>query len=122
LKLTSYGKRLLSKDEINRVIGIVGGWSFTKARCPCSWGIPERCLQDVKPIPNDWKGLQGHPGGLEHLSTQAQDRLIVLQAWRQQLLNATTLCNDFMNATGVLTGVLVSTQTVKKKLHDAGLR
>jgi hypothetical protein len=51
--------------------------------------------------------LQGHAGGREHSTTQAQDRFIVIQARRQQFSNATTLRNDFQNATGVR----VSTQT-----------
>jgi hypothetical protein len=62
--------------------------------------------------------LQGHAGGRELSTTQAQVRFIVLQARRQRFSNATTLCNDFKNATGVR----VSTQTVKNRLHDAGLR
>ena len=56
--------------------------------------------------------------GQERSTTQAQDRLIVLQARHHWFCNATTLRNDFQNATGVRT----STQTVRNLLHDAGLR
>jgi hypothetical protein len=59
--------------------------------------------------------LQGHAGGREHSTTQAQDWFIVLQARRQWFSNATTLCNDYQNATGVR----VSTQTVRNRLHNA---
>jgi hypothetical protein len=59
-----------------------------------------------------------HAGGRERSTTQAQDRFFVLQAWRQRSSNATTLRNDFQNATGVR----MSTQTVRNRLHDAGLR
>jgi transposase len=62
--------------------------------------------------------LQGHAGGCKRSTTQAQDRLIVLQARRQRFLNDMTLRNDFQN----VTGVRVSTQTVRNRLHDAGLR
>jgi transposase len=46
-----------------------------------------------------------------------QDRFIVLQTRRQRFSNATTLRNDLQNATGVR----VSTQSVRNRLHDAGL-
>jgi hypothetical protein len=53
-------------------------------------------------------------------TTQAQDRCIVHmhQVRCQRFLNAATLNNDFQNATGVR----VSTQIVRNRLHDAGLR
>jgi hypothetical protein len=52
------------------------------------------------------------------LYTQAQEQFIVLKARRQWTLNATTLSYDFQNAYGVR----VCTQTVRSRLHDAGLR
>ena len=38
--------------------------------------------------------------------------------FRHRFDNATTLCRDFQNATGVR----ISTQTIRNQLHDAGLR
>jgi len=61
--------------------------------------------------------LQVHAGGRERLTTQAQDRFIAFHARRQRFSNATTLRNDFQNATGVR----VSAHTVRSRLHDAGL-
>jgi transposase len=61
--------------------------------------------------------LRGHAGGRER-SCPEPIYNIVLQARRQRFSNATTLSNDFQSTTGVL----VSTQTVRNRLHDAGLR
>jgi hypothetical protein len=67
VKLCSKNNKLWQIDKLDVVLlkmgetGVldVGGWSFTKARCPCPWGTLESCLQDVEPIPNDWKCLAG---------------------------------------------------------------
>ena len=45
-------------------------------------------------------------------------RLMVVQARRHRFDNATTLRRDSQNATGVR----MSTQTIRNRLHDAGLR
>ena len=52
-------RRRLSEDEMKRVTGMLRGWPFTKGRCQYTWGIPDHCRQDVKPIPDDWKCLAG---------------------------------------------------------------
>ncbi|XP_060591326.1 uncharacterized protein LOC132746258 [Ruditapes philippinarum] len=54
-------------------------------------------------------------GNVRRLKTRT-DLLSFRQARRQRLSNATTLRNDFQNATGVR----VSRQTVRNRLHDAG--
>ena len=59
-----------------------------------------------------------HAGGRERSTNEVQDQLLVVQAWRHQFDNATTLRRDFQNATGVR----ISTQTIRNRLHDAGLR
>ena len=48
----------------------------------------------------------------------AQDRFLVVQARCHRFDNATTLRTDFQRATGVR----ISTQTIRNRLHDAGLR
>ena len=49
---------------------------------------------------------------------EVQDRFLVVQARRHRFDNATTLRRDFQNATGVR----ISTQTIRNRLHDADLR
>ena len=63
-------------------------------------------------------GGGGGGGGLERSTNAVQDRFLVVQAWRHRFDNATTLRRDFQNATGVR----ISTQTIRNRLHDAGLR
>ena len=57
-------------------------------------------------------------GGRERSTNEVQDQFLVVQAWRHRFDNATTLRRDFQNATGVR----ISTQTIRNRLHDAGLR
>ena len=57
-------------------------------------------------------------GGRERSTNEVQDRFLVVQARRHRFDNATTLRRDFQNATGRR----ISTQTIRNRLHDAGLR
>ena len=59
-----------------------------------------------------------HAGGRERSINEVQDRFLVVQARRYRFDNTTTLRRDFQNATGVR----ISTQTIRNRLHDAGLR
>ena len=62
--------------------------------------------------------MLGGGGGRERSTNEVQDRFLVVQARRLRFDNATTLRRDFQNATGVR----ISTQTIRNRLHDAGLR
>ena len=59
-----------------------------------------------------------HGGGRQRLTTPQQDRYLTLQARQNQFAPANVLQNAFQNATGVR----VSTQTVRRRLHEAQLR
>ena len=59
-----------------------------------------------------------HAGGRERSTNELQDRFLVVQARCHRFDNATTLRRDFQNSTGVC----ISTQTIRNRLHDAGLR
>ena len=59
-----------------------------------------------------------HAGGRECSTNEVQDRFLVVQARRHRFDNATTLRRDFQNATSVH----IRTQTIRNRLHDAGLR
>jgi hypothetical protein len=52
-------RRRLSEDEMNRSIGMLEAGRSQRHVAHILGGIPERCLQDVEPIPNDWKCLAG---------------------------------------------------------------
>ena len=56
--------------------------------------------------------------GRERSTNEVQDRFLVVQARRHRFDEATTLRRDFQNATDVR----ISTQTIRNRLHDAGLR
>ena len=56
--------------------------------------------------------------GRERSTNEVQDRFLLVQARRHRFDNATTLRRDFQNAIGVR----ISTQTIRNRLHDAGLR
>ena len=62
--------------------------------------------------------MHQHAGDRECSTTRAQDRFITLQARCHRFNNATTLRSELQNATGVC----LSTQTIRNRLHEAGLR
>jgi transposase len=111
-------RRRLSEDEMNKGIGMLeagGSQRHVANALGVSQSVVSRMLSQFQMTGNV---LHGHAGGQERSTTQAQDRFNVLQARRQRFSNATTLLNDFHNATGVR----VSTQTVRNRLHNVGLR
>jgi len=59
-----------------------------------------------------------HGGGRERATTPVQDRYLRTLVARQRFSNARRLRNEFQNATGVR----VSTQTIRNRLHEGGLR
>ena len=58
-----------------------------------------------------------HGGGRVRATTQRQYRFLLFQSRRQQFLNTTRLNNEFRNGSGVR----LSTQTVRNRLHEFGL-
>ena len=58
-----------------------------------------------------------HGGDRSRCTTHAQDRYIVVQVRCNHFQNATSLQNSLHNATNVR----VSTQTIRNRLHDAGM-
>ena len=114
-------RRHLSQDEMNRGIGMLHS------------GLSQRHVANVLGVSQSvvsrmWnrfittgnvRHLQaGAGGGRERSTNEVQDRFLVVQARRHRFDNATTLRRDFQNATGVR----ISTQTIRNRLHDAGLR
>ena len=58
-----------------------------------------------------------HGGGRDRATTHRQDRFLLIQSRRQRFQNATSLNNEFKKRTGVR----ISTQTVRNRLHEFGL-
>ena len=106
----------LSQDEMNRGIGMLHS------------GLSQRHVANVLGVSQsvvcrmwNWFITTGnvthlHAGGRERSTNEIQDRFLVVQAQRHRFDNATTLRRDFQNATGVH----ISNQTIRNRLHDAG--
>jgi transposase len=110
--------RRLSEDEMNRGIGMLEA-GRSQRHVTHVLGVSQSVVfRMCNRFQMTGYVLQGHAGGRKRSRTRAQDRFIVLQARRQRFSNATTFRNDFQKATGVR----VSPQTVRNRLHDAGLR
>ena len=110
-------RRHLSQDEMNRGIGML------------HFGLSQRHVANVlgvfqSVVSRKWNRFittgnvrHLHAGGQERSTNEVQDRFLVVQARRHRFDNATTLRRDFQNAAGVR----ISTQTIRNRLHDAGL-
>ena len=114
-------RRHLSQDEMNRGIGMLHS------------GLSQRHVANVLGVSQSvvsrmWNWFittgnvrhlhAGGGGGRERSTNEVQDRFLVVQARRHRFYNATTLRRDFQNATDVR----ISTQTIRNRLQDAGLR
>ena len=111
-------RRHLSQDETNRGIGMLHS------------GLPQRHVANVLGVSQSvvsrmWNRFittrnvrHLHAGGREHSTNEVQDRFLVVQARRRRFDNATMLRRNFQNATSVR----ISTQTIRNRLHDAGMR
>ena len=107
----------LSPEEMNRGVGMLDA------------GVSQRHVARLLNVSQSvvsrmWNRYQTHgdpshrhEGGRSRATTQRQDRYLLIQARRQRFRNATLLNNDFRNATGVR----ISTQTVRQRLHEFGL-
>ena len=111
-------RRHLSQDEMNRDIGMLHS------------GLSQRHVANVlgvsqKFVSRMWNQFittgnvrHLHAGGRERSTNEVQDQFLVVQARRHRSDNTTTLRRDFQNATCVR----INTQTIRNRLHDAGLR
>ena len=111
-------RRHLSEAEMWRAVGMV------------EQGATQRQVGDVfdmhhTVITRAWSRFQRygtpvrrHGGGRERATSAAQDRFLVIQARRNRFLTASQLQIDLQNASGVN----ISTQTIRSRLHEGGLR
>ena len=111
-------RRRLSEEEMNRGIGMLeAGLSQREVArvLGVSQSIVSRMWTQFHLTGNV---MHQHAGGRERSRTRAQDRFIALQARRHRFNNATTLRSELQKATSVR----LSTQTIRNRLHEAGLR
>lgn len=111
-------RQRLSAEEMNRGTGMLEA------------GVSQRRVAEVLNVSQSvvsrmWNrylvtgnASHNHGGGRRRSTTVRQDRFLVIQARRHRFQNATSLNNDFQNATGVQ----ISTQTLRNRLHESGLR
>ena len=111
-------RRHLSQDEMNRGIGMLHSGLYQR-HVANVLGVSQSVISRMW----NWFIKTGnvrylHAGGARTSTNQVQYRFLVVQARRHRFDNATTLRRDIQNATGVR----ISTQTIRNRLHDAGLR
>ena len=88
-------RRHHSQDEMNRGIGMLHS------------GLSQRHVANVLGVSKSvvsrmWNQFRHlHAGERERSTNEVQDRFLVVQVRRHRFDNATTLCRDFQNATGV---------------------
>ena len=107
----------LSPEEINRGVRMLES------------GVSQRSVAGIRNVSQSvislmwnrhlthWDPSHGHGGGHDRATTQRQNRFLLIQSGRQRFPNHTSLNNKFRNGTGVR----ISTQTVRNKLHEFGL-
>ena len=117
-------RRHLSQDEMNRGIGMLHS-GLSQRHVANVFGVSQSVVSRMwnrfittGNVRHLHAGGGGGGGGRERSTYEVQDRFLVVQARRHRFDNATTLRRDFQNATGVR----ISTQTIRNRLHDAGLR
>lgn len=108
----------LQDSDLNRAIGMLQG-----GMTQCEVAFEVGTSQNV--ISRAWNRFIGsgsvsriHGGGSQWVTTPNQDQYLTLHAGRNRFMPAVSLQNDLQDATGMR----VSTQTVRRRLHEVGLR
>ena len=108
-------RRRLTSDEMHGGIGMLEAG-------PSQRSVAEHLDVSQSVVSRMWNRYQTngnaqhrHGGGRAKVTSDIQDRYIGLFARRNRLGNATSLQNDFQNATNVQ----VSTQTIRNRLHSS---
>ena len=110
-------RRCLTSDEIHVGIGMLEAGSSQR-------NVAEHLDVSQSVVSRMWNRYQTnrnarhrHVGGHAKATSDIQDRNTGLLARRHRFRNATSLRNDFQNATNER----VSTQTIRNRLHRSGL-
>lgn len=110
-------RRRLTTEQLGRCIGMLdAGYSQRDVAnaLNVSQSVVSRAWSRQQ---NFGTAAHRHGGGRQRSTTQRQDHFVALQARRHPFWTATSLRNDLLNASGVN----VSTQTIRNRLHNAGL-
>ena len=109
-------RRFLNPTEVAQIVQLLQDGTSTRAVARRF----EHNLQNMEEIPGDRQllGLDRAGQGRRRSSTHQQDRYLLLCARRNRLSTARALQNDLQQATGVT----VSAQTIRNRLHEGGLR
>lgn len=110
-------RRRLTSEQLGRCIGMLES-GFSQRHVANALNVSQSVVNRA------WNRHQTfgtaahrHGGGRQRATTQRQDHFIALQTRRHPFSTATTLRNDLLNASGTN----VSTQTIRNRLHAAGL-
>ena len=108
----------LSEEEMNRGIGMLEA-GLSQREVVGVLGVSQSVVSRMWTRFNlTGNVMHQHAGGRERSTTRTQDRFIALQDRCHRLNNATTLGSELKNASGVC----LRTQTIRNRLHEAGLR
>ena len=108
----------LPPAEMNRAVGLLQG-GMTQRHVATLLGTAQSVISRVWCRYRRYGSVdRRHGGDRRRLTTPQQDRYLTLQARRNRFAPAVTLRAQFQNATGIR----MSTQTVRRRLHAAQLR
>ena len=111
-------RRRLTTEELSRAMGMLE-YGPSQRRVANVFGVSQSVISRAwNRFQTSGTATQRHGGGRQRATTPRQDRFLVVQARRHPFVNATTLRNELRNAVGVN----ISTQTVRNRLRQSGLR
>ncbi|GFU51450.1 transposable element Tcb2 transposase [Trichonephila clavipes] len=114
---TTSQRSTLTDSEVWRVVGRLEGGQ-TQAEIAQAIGVSQSVISRIWNCFLETESAGGRPGqGRRRATTPNEDRYLVLTAWRHRNMNATLLQQHLHSATGTM----VSTQTVRNRLHGVGL-
>lgn len=110
--------RRLSLDDMNQAMGmIMMGASLRNVAA--RFNVSHNVIRRVRMRFDETGSVgHGHSGGRQRSTTARQDRFLVNDCRRRRFSTARVLQNNLLNATRTM----ISTQTVRNRLHEANLR